>query len=77
MNDRLVDVWVLYDHPQDHPDYFIVRRQCAHTDGSVTANQTAYGFKDAATARAWLAAKGLTCLARHPDDDPVIMETWI
>jgi hypothetical protein len=70
-------IWVVYDHPRDQPDWFIVRRQFAHQDGTITYDRRAYGFRDLVNARGWLAQQGLICLARHADDDPVIVEAWI
>jgi len=69
-------LWVIYDHPRDFPDAFVVR--CQTVDGTgVTIAPCARLFPSLARARAWLAQQGLTCLAREPEDDPVIVETWL
>jgi len=70
-------VWVVYDHPRDFPDLYIVRRQTAQQDGTIANDVKAFGFQELERARAWLELQGLTRLERHPDDDPVILETWI
>ena len=70
-------LYVVYDHPRDMPDYFVVRAQWPGTDGAIVRDPKAYGFVELENARRWLAQQGLTCLARHPDDDPVIIETWL
>lgn len=70
-------VWVVYDHPRDHPDFYVVRRQWATPEGTVRHDSFCVGFRDLSTARAWLAQQGLTRLDRMPADDPVILETWI
>jgi len=77
MTQPLLDVWVIYDHPRDQPDWYIVRRQQPTTTGTIQHESRAYGFHDLEKARAWLAQQGLTRLDRHPDDDPVIVETWL
>lgn len=77
MNGEPFAIWVLYDHPRDLPDYFVVRRHTARQDGGIEPEARAYCFHELATARAWLAQQDLTCLARHPNDDPVILETWL
>lgn len=77
MTQPVLDVWVIYDHPRDQPDWFIVRKQHATTDGQIHHDSRSYGFRDLENARLWLEQLGLTRLDRHPDDDPVIVETWI
>lgn len=73
----LLDIWVIYEHPTDQPDFYVVRRQWATEDGEVHKDRRAYGFRDLERARLFLAEKGLTCLPRFPEDDPVIVETWL
>jgi hypothetical protein len=73
----ILSIWVVFDHPLDFPEWFIVRRQVPHADGTIEYDPRAYGFADLEKARAWLAQQGLTCLARQPKDDPAIIETWL
>jgi hypothetical protein len=75
--DDVLPLYVVYDHPADYPDYYIVRVHYAQRDGSIRVNSKANAFKELSRARAWCAQLGLICLARHPLDDPVIVETWI
>jgi hypothetical protein len=77
MADELLPIWVIYDHPADFPDWFIVRRQAPRADGTIELDARAYGFADLENARTWLAQQGLTRLDRFPDDDSVIVETWL
>ena len=70
-------IWVVFDHPRDQPDFYVVRRQWAGRNGEIRHDATAYGFVDLEKARAWLAEQGLTRLERAPEDDPVILETWL
>ena len=73
----LLDIWVIYDHPRDQPEFYIVRRQRATNTGSILHDVRSYGFRELEHARAWLRQQGLTPLARMDEDDPVIIETWI
>jgi hypothetical protein len=66
-----VNIWVIYDHPLDRPDAFVARRWFLEepTDDVFVAETLEM-----------LRAKlppGLVCLARHPTDDPRIVETWL
>ncbi len=70
-----LSIWVVYDHPADYPEGYLARRwrvtddTCQATDESVTGTRLE-------TVRARLPAH-LVRLARDPEDDPVIVETWI
>lgn len=70
-------LWTVYDHPRDMPDSFVARRYSIEADGLPRADQLALSAPDLATIRTTLAAAGLACLPRAPDDDPVILETWL
>lgn len=77
-----VSVWVIYDHPRDHPDYFVVRPWDV-IDGKSVPRIAGSGlpvcglFRKIDDARAYCEQFGLTLLARSPDDDPVVVETWL
>lgn len=66
--------YTIYDHPRDHPESFVVREWLIGA-GTVTPGQ-AWGTATLASARD-LVPPGLVCLGREPQDDPVIIETWI
>jgi hypothetical protein len=76
-DERLLDVWVIFDHPRDQPDFYVVRRQRATRDGTILHDHRIYGFRELEKARAWLIQQGLTRLNRSLEDDPVILEIWI
>lgn len=65
-------MWVVYDHPTDHPDDYVARRfnWDKPTEDVITS-------KDLELLRKSLAQKGLYPLARNHVDDPVIIETWV
>lgn len=68
-------IFVIYDHPSDVPDFYVLRLQTIKGT-TIFASPFACYSNDLETLRAPLAAHGLVRLARFPDDDPVIMETW-
>lgn len=66
-----LQIWTVYDHPKDYPDYFIAKKfdrdkptQDYIADTSLTI------------IRDWLQRQGMTCIPRNDSDDPVIIETW-
>lgn len=69
-----LDMFVIYDHPKDHPDCYVVRRW-------------AYAPRFVATNEAKLATtlerarehvpRGHCRVPRSPGDDPVIVESWL
>lgn len=65
-------MWVVYDHPRDFPFSFVARRW---SGGEPTTEVIESRTLD--SIRLLLAARGLVSLARHPDDEPQIVETWI
>jgi hypothetical protein len=69
-------VYAIYDSPKDMPGMFVVR---AHNveQGEVKADPGADAFHSLQEARAHCQRLGLVCMQRHPDDDPVIVETWL
>lgn len=68
-------VWVIYDHPSDHPDSFVLRPQFT-ARGGVQVSPLAWTADSIEALRAAL-PPGLVRMNRHPDDDPVIVEVWM
>lgn len=70
-------IWTLYDHPVDEPGWIVLRRWQVVGDGVVP--EEAHLFDTVDDARAWLMARirGLVLVQRAPDDDPVIIESWV
>ena len=73
--ENLLCLWVVYDHPRDFPDHIVVRRQFVRSGELMTASVGGL-YDDIDAAREDL-PYGVCCLQRYPDDDPVIVETWI
>lgn len=67
--------FVIYDRPRDFPSYVVVRRWDVLPTGAMPTDR-AYLFHELHKARAWCRQQGLVCVARHPSDDPCIVETW-
>jgi hypothetical protein len=73
-HDHLV-LFTVYDHPSDYPDSFVVRRHIVQKDGDTIKDEirladTLMGARD-------LLPPGVYNLGRYPQDDPVIIETWV
>jgi len=71
----------IYNRPKDLPDHYVVRGWKAMPDGTVqhklvamVAPPTEVGL---ALLRDGLTYMGLTNIGRQPEDDPVILESWI
>lgn len=70
-------LYVLFDHPIDYPDHYVIR--CNHVVNGVAQVDKEIYFKhiDITRCRNLLRNSGLTCMARDPNDDPKIIESWI
>lgn len=70
----MVSLWVIYDHPEDYPDNFVVREQ------KVSGNQISYStpviVASVDEARSAI-PPGLFRLPRDPSYVLAIVETWI
>lgn len=67
-----LSIWVVYDHPRDHPDVYVARRFAYDrpTNDIITTH-------DLTALREDMMARGLTCITRSSNDDAKIMETWL
>lgn len=68
-------MWTVYDHPLDHPDVYVARLSL--TLPEPVHLPMALACPELEPIREQLASLGLTRLHRFPNDDPVILETWI
>lgn len=71
----VLKIWVIFERPRDYPDGFVVRPFLIGP-GTVTPCPFARYAKDLAGARAYL-PQGLYRMDRAPDDDPVVVESWL
>lgn len=66
-------IWVIYDHPADFPNHFVVR-----VTWGLFKSPFAQLAPDLEGARRLAIDGGASfCLGREPGDDPVIAECWI
>lgn len=78
-----LSVYVIYDHPRDLPDWFVVRPwdvvdgKARMRTGKLRGEPVAGLFRQLDDARAYCEQFGLTKMARSPDDDPTVVETWL
>lgn len=69
-------MFVIYDHPKDFPDNFVVRRWLVTGKEQVAALRPHAVVATLEEARASLPA-GMNGIGRRSDDDPVIAEVWL
>ena len=76
MTTNELSAWTLYDSPADAPGYFVLRRWVVDSNGE-RATPQAFLCKDAQPLRDKMRERGLTCVPRHPEDEPQIVEVWL
>lgn len=81
MSDYLLTSMTIYQNPSDMPGCYVMRGWVAMDDGEVASSPEAtIGPIEPvvlAYMRRTLAEQGRVNIGRRPDDDPVIVETWI
>lgn len=70
-------MWVVYDHPHDHPDHIVVREWQVRSGGSLDFVNPPQLFDGIAAAREALERRGLHRIERAEQDDPKILELWL
>lgn len=70
-----LEMWTIYDHPRDCPDYFLARKFMVSDEVKPTGHVLAHA--DIEPLRNAFRYKGLVRIARNDADDPVIVETWL
>ena len=76
MNNEL-PIYVIYDHPKDYPEHYVVRRQVIRGGQIIPDANPMLVTEDLEKIRQGMKRLGLTRLVRRTDDDPVIVETWL
>jgi hypothetical protein len=70
-------MWTIYDHPSDYPDKYVARLFDVDDDGPKPTSSIIVA-PDLQMLRDILEFEmHLTCLARSPEDDQKIVETWL
>jgi hypothetical protein len=77
MSDDALHIWTIYDHPLDFPDVFVARLSLVGGDGGPKVTDQILTAPDLDTLRREFVRRGLTCITRSPNDDPVIVECWL
>lgn len=72
---RPLPMWVIYEHPLDFPQSYVVRRVEVFA-GKLVYDAICTLHHSLEDARAAL-PEGLFCIGQQPDDDPSIRETWL
>ena len=72
-----IEMFTVYSNPSDFPGKYVVRRSCVASKGIVVDQEPLVVADDLESARSPLIERGLACMARHPHDDPVIVEVWL
>lgn len=68
--------WTIYRDPIDYPGHFVVRQWWVEDAGVIVHRTFAVVCHTIEEAREQV-PPGAICFPRDPDDDPVIVETWM
>lgn len=71
-----LDMWVIYEHPLDFPDKYVVRKWTVMANAKPLASMEKTMHDTLEEARAAV-PPGLYSLSRFVDDDLAIKEVWI
>lgn len=74
-----LSLWTVYDHPRDFPDFWVARRWEARATGAAPTQDVllARSIFELREQLILLPGPGLTPVARSPEDDPTVVETWL
>ena len=70
-----ISQWVIYDHPRDFPNSFVMRRWDVMANQMIATDEME--LADTLSEIRKKLPKGLFCIERYPDDDPCIVEVWL
>lgn len=77
MSKSVLELWTIYESPADYPGKFVVRKWGIIEDcNEPIADKFCY-IEDSLIAARERIPKDRYNLGRQPNDDPVIVETWI
>jgi hypothetical protein len=74
---EVIDVWVIYDHPADFPDHFVVSRQTVNRDGTITHHPERWLRTSLEKAREVVHRNAPQADTLFADPNPIIAETWL
>lgn len=71
-------MWTIYDHPSDYPNEFVARLfEIRATGATATGHVVAAPTLPLIRRVVQRLAPGSVCVGRRPDDEPVVVETWL
>lgn len=80
LNIRTIDnnlhIWTIYFKPSDHPDGYCARKHTLLEGESKPGGELLTG-STIEQLRERFSSQGLVCIGREPEDDSVIVESWI
>lgn len=76
MSDPLF-MYVVYDHPKDYPENYVVRRGAVRDNGILFVDAIPTAVAQTLPEARDAIPFGLVRVDRDPDDDPVVVETWL
>lgn len=68
-------MFVVTDHPTDAPDHFVARMWLSLPTNDPQG--TWFGFRELSRLQRLMRQLGLVRLDRFPEDNPIILETWL
>jgi hypothetical protein len=72
-----MDVWSIFDHPLDYPNYFVARRsEIGHGPEPLVTNEVLLST-EIEPLRDEMERRGLICFTRDPSDSPFLVECWM
>lgn len=75
-DDTICTLWVIYDHPRDFPEWFVVRRWFVKRAPRESVPDR-YAILAATLCEARAAVPEYACcIGRHPADDACVVEAW-
>jgi hypothetical protein len=77
MNDRPLDMWVVYDHPTDFPDQYVARRWEVLRDEMPTDDLKQHASLDGLRGLIIAETPCHYRMDRFDGDDPKIVEVWL
>lgn len=72
----LLEMWVICERPSDHPNAYTCRRHTV-TRRESRPDPACIVSPDIESIREAMRRRGLVCIARQENDDPVIVECWL
>jgi hypothetical protein len=75
MDDKILSMWTIFDHPRDYPDKIVVRRFEIGPGWSRPAE--VWALTDTLEEARATIPEGRTIIPRDPADDYNIIESWL